>query len=792
MKNLSTKIKKIAALVSLAIISQGIFAQSEQTISGKVYNRNNEPIKVFYGAILNINDSLEITGQQFYNGDFTLTHSTSTKTLLFISTYGYNNKYIDLSKNTKLDSVFLDERIVELEEVTIAAHKLQGPNHTIEKGNDSYFIPEVMAERHFDLNSLLSEIPGIAMIGGKITVIGKGAPNITINGLPPRAGELENIKLEHIKRIVVDKTPSAKDAIGTSVTIDIQLKSDIKDFFGFVLGDTYYYDIAGSNRAIVKLSSKTGKFYNYLNYNHYYNQYNYNFIKEKDFLHQPNSIIQESTIQECQDIISNHNIVYSPKYEFNENSFIDLQYYLSISSPELNYLTKSQYKIDNTNETINSTKNVAGNNTNHNLMLRYANTDFAKGAINANLGYAKIPNSMLDNNFESVYNIIGGNLILADSITTITNSLFDSDVLTSLLKYTYSDSIFNIEVGGNYNYILNDYNSNINGVEEISQNNETRAALYADFGQTFGNFTYQLGLRGEYMQQNNSNSDFNNPNPFIFAPSAMIAYSLGEQTNISASYRRWLQYPTIKTLNPIKVYVTKHEYIVGNPDLLPAINNAMDLSISFGNFSVGSTYSIYENMIQEQNRLLDPLSTNLDNYITYENFPINSGLDFYLSLQFPIQMESWYHSFSISGFASKFYAKEFSEYIDKYNFDLNKPSISVYFDYTIGFSERVFFYATAFYNNGYYTHNEKYNAQYSVDFGCAVLLGNDKNLRLFVGCTSALYNNQIITNYYPQIVINNENQMNNRQIYFAVNYYFDSIKKLEKNTYNEEYLERAK
>ena len=122
------------------------------------------------------------------------------------------------------------------------------------------------------------------------------------------------------------------------------------------------------------------------------------------------------------------------------------------------------------------------------------------------------------------------------------------------------------------------YTPNLNFTNKV-QYLEKVNALYAQFGTKIQKFSFLFGLRYE-----NSNIDVNllSSNNFTkkqyqnFFPSAFVTYELPNQASVSASYSRRISRPRGRQLNPFSGYSSNISIFQGNPNLNPAMTDALD------------------------------------------------------------------------------------------------------------------------------------------------------------------------------------------------------------------------
>ncbi|MDR3308526.1 MAG: TonB-dependent receptor, partial [Tannerella sp.] len=113
-------------------------------------------------------------------------------------------------------------------------------------------------------------------------------------------------------------------------------------------------------------------------------------------------------------------------------------------------------------------------------------------------------------------------------------------------------------------------------------------ALYAMFSDTYGSFSYQAGLRGEYnfrqLENNLEWAAFDRHIIDLF-PSLHLAYALNESSQLRAAYTRRITQPELFYVEPYVVYVDYNTAQQGNPYIQPEYTNSVEVGY---NLSVGN------------------------------------------------------------------------------------------------------------------------------------------------------------------------------------------------------------
>jgi len=117
-------------------------------------------------------------------------------------------------------------------------------------------------------------------------------------------------------------------------------------------------------------------------------------------------------------------------------------------------------------------------------------------------------------------------------------------------------------------------------------------ALYLMLSDTYSNFSYQVGLRGEYNYWklgNNFEWARHTRHRFDLFPSAHFSYALNDKSSLRASYTRRITQPLLFYMEPYIVYVDFYTAQRGNPFIKPEYTNSMEIGY---NLNYSNTNSI--------------------------------------------------------------------------------------------------------------------------------------------------------------------------------------------------------
>lgn len=154
-------------------------------------------------------------------------------------------------------------------------------------------------------------------------------------------------------------------------------------------------------------------------------------------------------------------------------------------------------------------------------------------------------------------------------------------------------------------------------------------AAYANFGQNYDKWGYQVGLRVEDVEVK---ADTNQLRAFTdkyteLYPSGYVTYSPSEKNMFQASYSRRVDRPGLTQVNPIREWATPLISSFGNPTLVPQFTNSYELNYTrrMKNGSITSGV-FYRSIKDEINRAvyIDRLDLN-KLILTHDNFDDTSA-----------------------------------------------------------------------------------------------------------------------------------------------------------------------
>lgn len=531
----------------------------------------------------------------------------------FISykTHVLNNQ--NFTNNTTLPLVTLELDAAGLDEVVIRAETTEVQVRLDKK---IYNIGKDLTSGGATVSDALSNVPSVTVdVDGAIALRGNDNVKILINGKPSAiAGfgstdALRQLPAEAIDRVEVITSPSARyDAEGTAGILNIILKKEKSLGINGSISATLGYPLSSNGSGNINI--RTRKFNIFNTTSVYYRDAPGTAKFDNNYFSR--SIIDgngnPTTIDPLFDRVTEDRDNQRIRKGFNTN--LGIEYFLTENSSitASGFYRNGKNNNTTTNNVINyrdqvimerntRTENNDDNNSNLQFALNYENKLDENGQkLTADLQYEK--------RTSDEFSIINNNTTFPDFITRPSERIFEDEENRSYLAQldyvlpigenaqfeagyrgdfskTTTDYMLDQEIGTSGSFIRNDSISNIFTYEQNVK------AIYSQYGNKFGSFSFLLGLRLENTVMKGSVSaenlydtavDLNfDKNYTGLFPTVNLTYELGDRENITLGYNRRINRPWRWFLNPFPSRSSEANVFQGNPDLDPAYASAFDL-----------------------------------------------------------------------------------------------------------------------------------------------------------------------------------------------------------------------
>jgi outer membrane receptor protein involved in Fe transport len=163
------------------------------------------------------------------------------------------------------------------------------------------------------------------------------------------------------------------------------------------------------------------------------------------------------------------------------------------------------------------------------------------------------------------------------------------------------------------------YNANISN--DFTYKDQVYSA-YANYGNTYKNFGFQLGLRLEQTftksEQLTLNQNYEN-NYFSFFPSVYLTQAITKSDEFQISYTRRINRPNLHVLNPFIDYSDPQNLRKGNPYLKPEYINSFELGYMKYLASMTVSGSLFYRRVNDVINRIVNLIDSTTSMVTFEN-----------------------------------------------------------------------------------------------------------------------------------------------------------------------------
>ena len=596
----------------LIFITTAIFAQRPDreniTVSGSIIEEgSNSPLE--YATISFTDRSNKIISGGITNekGTYKIELPAGVYTVKF-EYISYKTRTIDnqkLFKNTRLPTMSLAIDSENLDEVVVRAETTEVQ---IRLDKKIYNIGKDLTTGGATVSDALNNVPSVTVdVEGAISLRGNENVRILINGKPSAmAGfgstdALNQLPADAIDRVEVITSPSARyDAEGTAGILNIILRKE--KTLGLNGSFTANYGVPLSSGFTTNFNLRTNKF----------NIFNTTGIRYRngpgnakfENRYKSDSIINPLLIE---------NRVYN-RLRRGINTNLGIEYFITESSS----ITASGFVRfgDNKTTTTNNTDEFDTDNNLATNRIRIETEDQDDTSYQLSLNYVNEFNDdghKLTTDFQYENDEEAENSLIGENTTFPTNIRLPSEEVTTnedqeeyLAQIDYvlpigENAQFEAGYRGTFEESITDYKLleeiDTSGIFEIDEDlsniftyNENVNALYTQYGNKFGNFSFLLGLRLENTQLKGAvatdNSTVNNdPDVTLnfdksytgLFPTVNLIYELAENENITLGYNRRINRPRHWFINPFPSRSSETNIFQGNPNLDPAYASAFDL-----------------------------------------------------------------------------------------------------------------------------------------------------------------------------------------------------------------------
>lgn len=587
------------SILSILLFFVVIFYSSAQTISGWVKGSDNKGIENATVTLLSVSDSSIVKyGISNNEGYFELENLNNGLFNIKVSCIGYHTKVLNNIRyngsSLNLKEINIEENLKKLEEVTV-----ENKTPLLQRKVDRliFNLNGTIVSNGSSLLEALRVAPLLIVSENSISMVGKGSMGVMVDDRPIQLtgtdliNYLKALRSENIEKIEIITTPPAKyGAQGNSGLINIVLKKNESLGWSGSVGSSYRqqtYASFANNLALFFRSKKISSTFTF-------NQSRYrSIIKESnDITGLPNEILaynqRRATTPGLQANLSTN-------YELNSRNNIGLIYNISHTKNNADVEIRSSFISNNSIDSIlNTTSDITSPLFTQTLNLYHdLKIDTTGKKISSSVNFfANRPETRSDfisksqNTFASVRN----NSFSKYNIWSVQSDLtlpYKWGKLEIGAKFSNFNNNSDVEY---YNYVHDDFLLDKTRSNEFDYNEKNVAAYLSLESEISEKWSAKAGLRYEHTALDGYSLTLNQRNKRNYGalfPTAYIVYKHDGNSTFSMNYSRRIDRPGLNYLNPFAFYSNIYSYSVGNPYLLPAYSNNVELSYLFkGMFSL--------------------------------------------------------------------------------------------------------------------------------------------------------------------------------------------------------------
>ncbi|CAM2958315.1 Outer membrane receptor proteins, mostly Fe transport [Flavobacterium succinicans] len=639
MKNLTHFITLLLLCFTIASYAQP--GKTKLKVTGRVVEKNSkQPLEYATITLKNNSNPKIIAGGVTNNkGEFSVDLNAGTYDIIveFISFKPFEIKQKNISDNVSLGLISLTEDAAQLNEVVIRAEKT---TVDIKLDKKVYNVGSDLMVKGGTVSDVLDNIPSVAVDAeGNVSLRGNENVRILIDGRPSNAinitEALRLIPADAIEKVEVVTNPSARyDAEGGGGLLNIILKKGKNQGFnGTFIANTGYPDNHGLSGT---LNYKTEKFNLFTTQGYNYRNNPGRGLNDSKYFNTDGTT--KSYVYEDRE---------NDRFNSAYNGTAGIEWYINKSTSWTNSIN---YRKSNGN----NEDNVFQDNYDKDFVYEFTRNRLNKeNSDSENFEYTSnfIKNFKKEGHKLSVDISISSNKDLNSAIITdkatndpevkLDDSRNNQDQKRNLFVVDYvlplgKGQQFEAGYRGDFTNLNTDYAVTSSGTSVAIFTNfleykEKVNALYTQYGVKVNKLSMLFGMRYEdsnidinFLKTN----DFNTKKYSNLFPSAFFTYELSDKSSTSISYSKRIQRPRGRFLNPFNNFSSNINIFVGNPDLDPALTDAIDFGYIKRWEKLTLSTSLYYNTTKDAFQFIRRDSGKTVNGITViESSPINLGTE---------------------------------------------------------------------------------------------------------------------------------------------------------------------
>ena len=614
--------------VLMAAIVMTMTAQAKtQDWGGRVIDEKGEPMPFVNVVLLSLPDSAFVQGAMTDEQGMFKIVTNVTNGVFKVSSVGYQTLYINagegLTIQMKEDTQILGEVVV----------KSQLPKTHAKGDAMRTTVAGTILEKAGTVSDALSKIPSVeAERDGGVKVLGRGDAEVYINGRRVQdVKELSRLRSDQIQHVDVVQNPGARYAAATKAVVRITLKKAQGDGISFQndLEGVYQYGHTLTNN--LDVNYRTGGLD--ITASFWAGRYGHTKSLQENTLTYyagPDKIEGVSSQESLKRIWKGWSPQLLVNYMVNENhSFGAFYKYDRHPGSDIS----SMFYTDSYENGIFKERSVSHHTQDDNFVKHIFNAYY-----NGKVGQLSIDLN-IDGLFDDTQSPDNTNEVTTEAGGTRVNRSIGSNTISSnnfwatKLIIGYPVWKGNLSIGGEYSYNHRTDAYDFMATDAVpvkttdTEINERSAALFVEYGRSFGKVFTQVGLRYEHLT--NDYFNFGKKEDEVcrddgdWFPTAVISAPIGK-VQFSLSYRCDIERPPYSNLTSSTVYANRYTYQSGNPYLRPTYTHSLVLNTAYKWMNLTLNYGRIKDALTMST---EPFPGSADPLISLVR-PINSQKDY--------------------------------------------------------------------------------------------------------------------------------------------------------------------
>lgn len=697
--------------------------EQQRQVNGRVFDASGKLLD-YFGVELYASDTVCLMRGSFIDGTFSLVYTAQPERnySVRISAAGYNDTTIMIVGENPIECR-LSERVYAIDEVQVSAAR---PTVSLKGNAYSLDVAGSQLSNAATAGEVLNKLPFVMLdASNRIMIPGKDNVVIYIDRRKvAHSTELQGLNPADIREVQLLQNPDASyDANADAVILITTKRKDLGQNMLASVSATATMGHCLSYRVNPRWSYSWQRVNLYADYS-FSNDAQCYFESSVDENKRTGSISDVRTTTEAK--AQNHSYTLGAYFQPSKNHGVSVQLLGWNNHSRPIAAINTDFSSIATKEHIDTRRNTNRRENHYDMNLGYDAKLGDRSALRASMGYV-------------FHDVRSTEKIEEQSDSTLANIDYSfsgrSRLMDAQLAYEFKAKKISLQAGAKYAQIQNESNSTLGGgmSDRFTYGynfEESIPAAFVSVESRLAGLVLSAGLRGERTAFRGALNgvtaiDTNYINLF---PTASCAWSFSDKNRISLSYARRIVRPAFRRISPETRYDNTYTYGQGNPGLLPAITDEVQLLFS------ASKFRVYVGFRDRKNATIFEYTSDAQNPdITVARLANHKRMHFvYAGALYQLRFKK-FTSTNSGSFSKPFATVAYGDGVWRYT----KPAIYLKTANELKLNKYISFYVDMLYNNLGETLLELKQPMFNLSAGMSLSLLNNK-LRINVEANDIL------------------------------------------------------